>query len=308
MSIFKLLGFLVLSAVVAIAADLQHAAMVREAPIYISPHTDSAKLGDVARGREVIIIENSPGWVHVEANMTEEKTVSGWIVNKGVINSATPDGDKILYGEGVDSEDQASRRHGRRGAAQDAMRLYYRVYELFPASPLAAQSLYRAADIRWQIEREDTMSRPAAKEQEAFLRGEIDERWMKELMKKFPGTKFADQAAFHLLDNKLCGDWQGKPKCPEKEADLYEKYAREHPQSPNAGEALYDAAWRYSALIQIYKTEEDAKKSEEAKGKAASLAQRVASEFAQSDWGNRAKRLLYMVQQDIPTYGNTTGD
>ena len=51
----------------------------------------------------------------------------------------------------------ASRR-GRRDAAQDAMRLYYRVYDLMPTSPLAAEALYRAADIRWQIERSDVMT------------------------------------------------------------------------------------------------------------------------------------------------------
>jgi len=38
----------------------------------------------------------------------------------------------------------------------------------------------------------------------------MEEKYMKEVMKKFlPGTKWADLAAFHLIDNKLCGDWQG---------------------------------------------------------------------------------------------------
>ena len=71
-------------------------------------------------------------WVHVEANLTEERTVTGWVLDKGVVRASTPNGDKILFGEAVDSEDQASRRHGRNGAAQDAMRLYYRVCRIFP--------------------------------------------------------------------------------------------------------------------------------------------------------------------------------
>jgi len=66
------------------------------------------------------------------------------------------------------------------------------------------------------------------------MRGQIDEQWMKLVMKKYPGTKWADLAAFHLLENKLCGDWQGASKCPDKEADMYEKYAKEHEQSPAA--------------------------------------------------------------------------
>ena len=164
--------------------------------------------------------------------------------------------------------------------------------------------MYRSADIRWQIEKADVSSRPSAKARESFLREGMEEKYMKEVMKKFPGTKWADLAAFHLIDNKLCGDWQGVSKCPAKEAETYEKYANEHPQSPAAPEALYDAAWRYSALIEIYKTENEAKKSEESKNKAILLAQKVASQYGQKDWGARAQRLLYLVQQGIPTWGS----
>ena len=40
---------------------------------------------------------------------------------------------------------------------------------------------------------------------------------MKQVMKKYPGTKWADLAAYHLIDNKLCGDWEALATCPEKE-------------------------------------------------------------------------------------------
>ena len=286
------------------AVGAERGAMVRVGTLYLSPDRDSAKLGDVERGREVIVLETSRNWLHVEANMTEEKMVTGWLLDKGVVRASTPNGDKILFGEAVDSEDQGSQRRGRRGAAQDAMRLYYRVSEYFPNSPLAGEAMYRSADIRWQIEKADVSSRPSAKARESFLREGMEEKYMKEVMKKFPGTKWADLAAFHLIDNKLCGDWQGVSKCPAKEAETYEKYANEHPQSPAAPEALYDAAWRYSALIEIYKTENEAKKSEESKNKAIALAQKVASQYGQNDWGARAQRLLYVVQQGIPTWGS----
>src|SRR5215467_2478748 len=300
------------------AAD--RATAVREAVIYLSPDSSSSKLTNAERGRELIILERTRGWVHVEAILgparaeaaiieTEEggeKTVTGWIQDKGIVRSSTPDGDKIIYGEAADSEDQASRRRGRRGSAQDAMRLYRRVYDLFPSSPLAGEALYRAADIRWQLEKEEVSTRPSAKEKEAYLRVGMDEEWMKTVEKKFPGTKWADLAAFHRIDNKLCGDWQGASKCPDKEADIYEKYANERPSSPAAAEALYDAAWRRSALIEIYKTEDQNKKSEESKNRAIALAQKVISQYPQqNDWVTRARRLLYLVQQNIPTYGNT---
>ncbi len=189
------------------------------------------------------------------------------MLDQGVVRASTPNGDRILFGEAVDSEDQATRRHGRNGAAQDAMRLYYCVADYFPTSPLAGEAMYRSADIRWQLEKSDVSSRPSSRERDAYLREGMEEKYMKEVIKKFPGTKWADLAAFQLIDNKLCGDWQGSSKCPVKESELYEKYAADHPQSPALGEALYDAAWRWSTLIEIFKTEEQPKKSEEARGK-----------------------------------------
>jgi hypothetical protein len=285
-------------------AEVIRGAMMRVAPLYLSPDTSSSKLGEVDRGREVIFLETSGDWIHVQANLTEEKIVTGWIQNKGVIQSNTPDGDKILFGEAVDSEDQASQRNGRRYAAQDAMRLYAEIGELFPQSPLAGEAMYRSADIRWQIEKTDVMSLPSAREQESYLRKGMNEDYFKKVIKKFPGTKWAYLAAFQLIDNKLCGDWQAQSKCPVKEAEIYEKYAAEYPQSPAVAQALFQAAYRWSALIEIYKSEEELKKSDEAKSRATADAEKAIAQAGQNDWGPRAKRLLYMVQQGIPAYGN----
>ena len=224
-------------------AQAQRGTLVHEETIRVSPSSETAKLGTAGRGYELIIIDSNRDWTHVEAVLREPtkdendddeesqgKTITGWVLTKALVGQNTPSGDKIIFGEATNSEDEASRRRGRRDAAQDAMRLYYRVYDLFPTSPLAAEGLYRAADIRWQMERNDVMTRPSARERDAYMRGQIDEQWMKLVIKKFSGTKWADLAAFHLLENKLCGDWQAAAKCPEKEADMYEKYAKEHEQ------------------------------------------------------------------------------
>ncbi|MCU1300127.1 MAG: hypothetical protein JWQ87_411 [Candidatus Sulfotelmatobacter sp.] len=298
-------------------ADAQRGTLVHEEAIRVSPSGDAAKLGLAARGNELVVLDTSRDWVHVQAilrearneeGLTDEeaeaKTISGWVPAKGFVSSTTQDGDRIIFGEAADSEDQASRRRGRRDAAQDAMRLYYRVYDLMPASPLAAEALYRAADIRWQIERTDVMTRPSAREREAYMRGQLNEEWMKLVNKKYPGTKWAELASFRMIDNKLCGDWEGMTKCPEKEADIYEKYANDHSQSPAAPEALYNAAWRRAALIEIYKIEPNQKKSAESKDRALALAQKIVSQYGQSNWALRARRLIFYVQQGIPTYGN----
>ena len=298
-------------------AQAQRGTLVNEETIRVSPSADTAKLGSAARGYELVILDSSRDWTHVEAILSnprreedqddedsQGKTISGWVLSKALVTNTTPNGDKIIFGEAVSSEDEASRRRGRRDAAQDAMRLYYRVYDLFPTSPLAAEGLYRAADIRWQIDRSDIMTRPSARERDAYMRGQIDEQWMKLVTKKFPGTKWADLASFHLIENKLCGDWQGASKCPEKEAEMYEKYAREHEQSSAAPEALYQAARRQSALIEIYKTEANQKKSDAAKSRALDLAQRIIGQYSQSEWALRAQSLVFDIQQGVPTYGN----
>ena len=286
------------------ALNAVHATSIRVASIYLAPDATSTKLADVDRGREVIILEMSRNWAHVEANLTEERTITGWMQDVGLVKPDTPNGDKILFGEAVDSEDQASQPHGRRYAAQDAMRLYSEVAELYPNSPLAAEGMYRSADIRWQLEKADVMSLPSAHEQDPSLRKGMNEDYFKKIMKKFPNTKWAYLSAYHLIDNKLCGDWQGQSKCPAKEAGIYENYAKQYPQSPVAAEALYRAAYRWAALIEIYKTETNAKKSDEAKGRAIEVAQRSIAQAGQTDWGDRAQRLLFMVQQGIPAYGN----
>lgn len=297
--------FMALVVPAALHADAIRATTIRVAPIYLSPDATSSKLADVDRGREVIWLETSgENWVHVEANLTETRTVTGWMQGKGLVQPATPNGDKIIFGEAVDSEDQASQRNGRRYAAQDAMRLYAEVAELFPQSPLAAEGMYRSADIRWQIEKADQSSLPSAKEQEAYLRRGMNEEYFKKLIKKFPGTKWAYLAEFHFIDNKLCGDWQGQSKCPTKEVEIYEKYVKDYPQSPAVGEALFQAGYRWSALIEIYKQEDNLKKSDESKQKAIATFQRAISQAGQSDWSSRAQTLLYKVEQGIPTYGN----
>jgi outer membrane protein assembly factor BamD (BamD/ComL family) len=302
-----LIATLLLAAPLSFAAT-ERGVMVRVAQIYISPDTNAPKIATIDRGREVAVIEKSRDWLHVLATLAEPteisegRDVSGWILDKGVVRAATPNGDKVLFGEAVASEQEAGRRGGRKGADKDALRLYYRAAEYFPQSPIAGEALYRAADIRWQIDRADLFRRPSGRDPRDRLSG-IDEDLMKQVIKKFPHSKWADLAAYHLLDNKLCGDWQGESKCPEKEAEVYEKYADEHPQSPVAPEALYNAAYRRSALIELYKNDGKSNHIGDAKARAVALAQRAIANFPQSDWANRAQTLLYKLEQGIPTYG-----
>ncbi|HET9840085.1 MAG TPA: hypothetical protein VFR84_17795 [Candidatus Angelobacter sp.] len=302
-----------LTALPAPAQQKEQGTLIAEVDMYVSPDTTSQKLAKATRGRNVILVmerakTGGREWAHVlvvvevDLERQSERQISGWVPSSVLVTTGTPNGDPIIYGEAVDSENQAQQRGGRKGAAQDAMRLYYRLYEYFPNSPLAGEALWRAADIRWQLEKFDSRLRPSFREVDASLREGMDETNLKLVQKKFPRTKWSDLAAYNLIDNKLCGTWRGETKCPEKESELYEKYAREHPQSSKAAEALYNAAWRQAALVDMYKAAKENDKSEKAKRKSMELAQEIAARSADGDWAPLARELMYVLQQGIPTY------
>jgi hypothetical protein len=297
------------------------ATVLHDAIVYVSADADSQKISLVTPGHEVVVVERSGPWVKVFANTDvaddedpdskpdfgEDENVtpaSGWIRDKGIIAPATAGGDAILYGAAATLEDEASQPHAPKGAAAQAHLLYRRVTEYFPQSPLAAEAAWRSADVRWQLERQDIKSLPSAKEQEAYLRPQIYDGDMKKVIKQYPGTKFAAFAAFEMLDNKLCGDWQGLPKCPEQETTIYEKYAQQFPDGPKAPEALYNAVYRQGVLVTMYAVEENRKKADAAANRTQELAQELRSRYPQTDFAARAASIAYRVQQGIPIYGN----
>jgi hypothetical protein len=308
-----LLLFLMASALTAFAVDREHATLVRDATLYVLPGASSEKLVKLDRGRDLVILErtNVDGqpWLKVFATITQEerepRELTGWLPARGVVAVSTPNADQIIFGEAVDSEQQAEQRGGRKGSAQDAMRLYFRIYDLLPNSPLAGEALWRSADIRWQLEKTDVMARPSSHELDPDVRNGMDDKFMKEIQKKFPHTKWSDLASYELIDNKLCGEWKGLAKCPDRESDMYEHYAHEHPQSPKAAEAMFNAAWRQAALVDIYKTNNENDKSAGARKKALALAQEIVSQYAsQPDWKPRALDLIYKLEQNVPVFGN----
>ena len=313
--LFALCMLLAMLSCIAMAAE--RGSFIRAAAVYIQPDSTSAKVATVLRGQEAALLERTPGWVHVVATLADapyvpeedetsrpQRTVTGWAQDMGYIGEATPSGDQILFGEAADSEDQASRGYGRKGAAGDARRLYYRVYDLFPKSPLAGEGLYRSADIQWQLDHAELESRALYKTLTPDQRQPINEELMHMVRKKFPGSRWDELAAYSMLDNKLCGDWTVAKNCPEREAEIYEKYAAEHPNSPKAAEALYNAAYRWGAAIAIYKGEGKTNKIPDAQKHALAAAQKLLEKNAGAEWNAKAQRLLYMVQNNLPVYGS----
>jgi hypothetical protein len=281
-------------------SDQEHATLIRDEILYASAGANSQTLTKVDRGTSLTILErnNADGqpWMKValaadQAQVSRE--VTGWIPGKTIVTASTGNGDVIIFGQAVDSERQAEERGGRKGAAEDALRLYSRVPELFPNSPLTVEAMWRAADIRWQLTKAD------------FVRSgkQPEEKYLQEIITKFPQSKQAELAAYDLLEGKLCPEWRGQAECPQKETALYEQYAHAHPQSPKAAEALYNAAWRQAALVDIYRIDNNREKSEAARKKAMALAQEIQNQYPQGDWKPRALDLVYKLEQKITLYG-----
>ncbi|HEY1985361.1 MAG TPA: hypothetical protein VGG85_08130 [Terracidiphilus sp.] len=288
--------------------------------LFISPDTSAQKVDKVQIGREMVVAEKSGPWLRVYANTDVQEVsekdapligspqdapppVSGWMEARGVVIETTPNGDQVLMGEAANQEALANDPRGPAHAAQSARLIYRRLVEMFPNSPLAAEAAWRAADILWQIQKADASTRPSAREKEAYMREQMDEEEMKKVLKFYPRTKQAAFAAYQLIDNKLCGDWQGQPKCPEKESEYYEKYAAEFADGPRAAQALFEAVYRQAALVDMFGADGSDKKVDNARAHAHDLAARMKDKFPQSDYTARAVALVFKIDEHIPVYG-----
>ena len=208
------------------------ATVLRVTWLYISPDTSSQKVDRVKIGREMVVAEHSGPCLRVYANTDIYEArlndapeighdevpppISGWMEARGVVIEGASGGDLVLMGEAANQESLASDPRGPVNAAQSARLLYRRLAEIFPNSPLAPEAAWRAADILWQLQKADAASRPSARERDPYMRAQMDEDELKKVIKLYSHTRQADLAAFELIENKLCGDWQGSEKCPER--------------------------------------------------------------------------------------------
>jgi hypothetical protein len=299
------------------------ATVLHDANVYVAADADAQKISLVTPGHEVVILERNGPWVKVFANTdinddaneddhnkpefgddANVTPASGWIRDKGIVGPPLASGDAILFGSAANFEEEAEHPHAPKGAAGSAHLLYKRVAEYFPDSPLAPEAAWRAADIRWQLDKLDISTLPSAKEQEAYLRPQLYEGEMKKVIKNYSGSKFAALAAYDLLDNKLCGDWQGLPKCPEMETGLYQKYAQQYPDGPKAAEALYNAVYRQGVVVTMYNVQEDRKRAQAAAQRTQALAQELKERYPKTDFAARGDSIAFRVAQGIPIFGS----
>jgi len=302
--------------------EADRATVLHVANVYVLADAAGQPITTVTPGHEVVVLTRNGPWTNVMVNTdtkedadpdsapdfadpnTNSDPGTGWIRDKGIVGAKTPHGDAILFGAAAEFEAQAEAPHAPKGAAEAAHLLYRRVGDYFPDSPLAGEAAFRSADIRWQLDKLDVSTLPSAKEQEAFLRPRLYDGEMKGVMKMYPGTEWEARAAFDLIEDKLCGDWQGLPKCPAMEADLYVRYADRYRKGPKSAEALYDATYRMGAVVTMFLADENKKQADVATKNCQALADRVSAEYPNTEWATRAQAIAYKVSQGIPVYGS----
>src|SRR6202034_3525798 len=294
------------------------ATLVREANLYATPDDSGGPIAEILPGRELVVAERNGKWLRVFANTDAPDTrqadvpvfgsegqaqpISGWVLDKGIVDVNPVHGALVVFGAADNLEQQAAVPDPPPHLAEEARLLYRRIVTMYPQSPWVPEAMYRAADIRWQIQKTDASTLPSAHEKENYLREQMDEDEMRKVIKYFAGTTWADLAAFDLIENKLCGDWQGSEKCPEQETGYYLKYVDEHPDSPKAAEALYDAAWREAAAGDMWQADGNGKRADQDRAFAKGVLGRMEQKYPDSAFTARASDMMYKADQGIAIY------
>jgi hypothetical protein len=134
------------------------ATLVREANLYANPDDSSeGPIADILPGRELVVAERNGKWLRVFANTdvpdtrqsdrpllgseNEAQPISGWIVDKGIVDINTPHGDSILFGTADGLEQQAAVPDPPPHIAEEARLLYRRVVIMYPQSPWVAEAM-----------------------------------------------------------------------------------------------------------------------------------------------------------------------
>ncbi|MGH9518739.1 MAG: hypothetical protein ACRD2D_03780, partial [Terriglobales bacterium] len=275
------------------AVQLQKAVATEAETVYLNPDTASSRVGQVRPGMEVGIQGTSGDFVQVFLG------VSGWMRNRGLARYDDPQAPEVIFGAAAQLENAAATRDDDRQAAMDAARLYFSIYNDFPASARAAEGLYRGADIQWQVKMGEEPERRTPSERQF-----PDDSGLRRVISKFPDTPFAARAAYSLLvEHFTCGDWNEKPECVEKEVHTYQGYVKKYPRGPMAAEAAFDALYRQAIAWTLYNAtgpQHNAGKAESYKRDVATSAAALQQNYRGTDWAARGAFVAFRVAQGTP--------
>jgi hypothetical protein len=223
---------------------------------------------------------------------------SGWMVNQGLLALNNPQGAEILFGAARGRERRAENYALQGQAARNAALLFYRVWDDFRASPLAAEALYRAGAIAWQLERSDYSSPKG--QYNYMLKG----RLLRKVKGNYSHTPWAARAAYLLLERKLtCSHWSRHPNCIIKEGHVYRDFYQNHKTAAEAAAAAYQVAWHYAVAVTAYSRPGRRQKLGQAnhdRRQAEKWIARIERRFPATGWAAQAAYLNFRLSQQLP--------
>ena len=161
------------------------------------------------------------------------------------------------------------------------------------------EARWRAAELSWRIETRTIGS--------INPKGTIVE--LQRVVRSYPKTRAAAEAAFLLLRINLCDYWESTPGCPEAEIGLITRYLEDYPDSERTTELRYALAYRHAALVEIYlqqgKTHFSAEKAVRHKQEARQAVETLLGPGVVSfdaSWAARAERLLWSLENNIGVF------
>lgn len=288
-----LLCLCLLVATASASATAQRGVVTNEQRLYRDANLESKTVGRVTIGEELTIIGREGELLEVAALGRR----AAWTLANGVVVlDDNPRAPALLFeaAEAVAREDSPE-------AWRSAARLFRKAASLATDGPYAPEARWRAAELAWRIE--------------ARTKGAISQSGaaaeLGAVVRSYPKTRAAAEAAFLLLRTNLCEFWEGTPGCPEAEIEMISNYLREYPDSERAPELRYAIAYRHAALVEIYLQQGQphfsAEKAVEHKAKAREAVESLtrqkdtAASFAAS-WAARGERLLWSLDNNIGVF------
>ena len=271
----------------------QHAAVINNQHLYRKADLGSKTVGRLALGEQVSVTGREGVFLQVTAPRGER----GWTLAIGlVVLDNNPRAPGLLFhaAEALAEEDSAQ-------IWIAASRMFRKSASIVPDGPYASEARWRAAELSWRIETRTIGS--------INPRGTVVE--LQRVVRSYPKTRAAAEAAFLLLRINLCDYWESTPGCPEAEIGLITRYLEDYPDSERTTELRYALAYRHAALVEIYlqqgKTHFSAEKAVRHKQEARQAVETLLGPGAVSfdaSWAARAERLLWSLENNIGVFSH----
>ena len=260
--------------------------------------------------------------------------VVGWMYTSGVVELSAPGADARLLVAAHEKEMPSP--WSREPDHLAALALYSRHIEFFPDSRYTALALYRFGQMgdRLAVEATREAKQQLSQEQKRYDRSytnweglEKYTKWgltldyshlgghyfyggaaYRRIVEEHADSKWADEAAFGLLKlvRERVGEWEGWPREPLKELDLWREFVKKYPRSELKPKALLEMVYLNRALYEIRSHSAqgfaDPQKAKQHLEGARKLCETIQREFPRTIFAGQAEKNLAELAEGSHVY------